>query len=248
MTPEEMFQLWSPPESKWSPWVKPMLFAQTDRYFGEPDVREYNELSWLPPARRLPATAIIVDLPGILSLMMGMTLAHQGYRPIPLYNAVMGSLAVNDLTPLIANLHPATTMLQKMSFRPDAPPAFLIDANRNRNRASPGQFDNNAVLFPQDFPSADFLKGQQIGEILLIAAPNLSTDDDLRHVLLRYQQANITILRKKIDTTEPPMPYPVTQPSLFRNACYRAMVLFGMRPNSAGGFGGLVPVPSSSHG
>lgn len=252
MTPEEMFQVWSPPEGIWSPWVKPVAFAQLYQYgvyAGNNREMEDVDLSWVPEATRLPAAAVLVDLPAVESQRVGMALACRGYRPIPIFTAAMGTpMPANDLLPLISSLSRATELLKTLSFPGDAPPAFLIDARRNHNRVSPGQFDNNSVVFPQDFPSADFLIQQHIGEILIIEDPTRMPDVDLQHILLRYQQAGIKMWQKTIYTSQSLAPYIVPRPMWFQVAWYRALVRLGLRPNPAGGFGGLVPVPSSSRG
>jgi hypothetical protein len=40
----------------------------------------------------------------------------------------------------------------------------------------------------------------------------------------------------------------VDRPSAFRSLFYRALTLVGLRRNSAGGFGSIVPQPSQSSG
>ena len=42
-----------------------------------------------------------------------------------------------------------------------APPAFLLDSDRMKAPApDPGRFDNRWLVFPQDFPSAAFLRSR----------------------------------------------------------------------------------------
>jgi hypothetical protein len=46
-----------------------------------------------------------------------------------------------------------------------------------------------------------------------------------------------------------PQPLQVRKPSKFRHLWYRALVLLRLRRNSAGGFGSVIPMPSSGgHG
>jgi hypothetical protein len=40
----------------------------------------------------------------------------------------------------------------------------------------------------------------------------------------------------------------VQRPSSFRNLAYRAFALFGLKRNSAGGFGSIIPVVSAGGG
>jgi hypothetical protein len=67
-------------------------------------------------------------------------------------------------------------------------------------------------------------------------------------VLLRWQQAGIQILACGINDTNQPAPITVNRPSNFRALWYLALVLAGFRRNSAGGFGGVIPMPASSGG
>ncbi|HEY9421285.1 MAG TPA: hypothetical protein VIW92_07725, partial [Thermoanaerobaculia bacterium] len=69
--------------------------------------------------------------------------------------------------------------------------------------------------------------------------------DDLAHALRRWQEAGIAIYLQDPDRDEPPRPLDVRRPSSFRSLFYRALALAGLRRNSAGGFGGIIPQPSS---
>ena len=72
--------------------------------------------------------------------------------------------------------------------------------------------------------------------------------NDLAHILLRWQEAGIRILGCEASGDKQPEPVQVEKPNNFRALWYRAMVLAGLRRNSAGGFGAIVPEPSSSGG
>lgn len=109
---------------------------------------------------------------------------------------------------------------------------------------APGRFDNRWLVFPQDFPSANFFLSRAIQTLLLVQEKDQPLAD-LAHVLLRWQEAGIRLLLKN-----PLLPAPVTdlhvhRPSQFRSIWYRVMALAGLRRNSAGGFGSIVPQASS---
>ena len=90
---DEIFRIWAPPESPWSPWAKPVLFSFMDSAFGVPHVRSIVfDGGWVPAPG---STAIVVDLPGEEGVMWGLKLAGLGYRPVPLYNALpFGTVAL----------------------------------------------------------------------------------------------------------------------------------------------------------
>ena len=59
---------------------------------------------------------------------------------------------------------------------------------------SPGKFDNRWVVFPQDFPSATFLRSRGVADVLLIHSGK-SVQEDLAHVLLRWQQGGLRMMQ-----------------------------------------------------
>ena len=84
-------------------------------------------------------TALIVDLPGESGVLEGLALAKMGYRPVPLYNGVYGpnrSSMVIDVAPIANALFLGADDLVSMSIRADAPPVFLLDANRMQFHSS----------------------------------------------------------------------------------------------------------------
>ena len=112
----------------------------------------------------------------------------------------------------------------------------------------PGRFDNRWAVFPQDFPSASFLMSNGVRAVVLGQRLADEPQRDLAHVLLRWQEAGIQILLGALQRDASPEPIRVSRPGQFRALWYRALVLAGLRRNSAGGFGAVVPVPSQSSG
>ena len=92
MTPQELYEIWAPPASIWSPWAKPVLFAQMHlgkRPKNDPPEQQVTfeplaSLDWVSSYRE--DSAIVLDLPGETAIETAMQLAHLGYRPVPLYN------------------------------------------------------------------------------------------------------------------------------------------------------------------
>lgn len=247
MTAPIEFDVWAPADAAWSPWVKPVLFAHfrnnpVSPFLSKEDVSAREITNWI--VRADGSEGLVLDVAGKIAITAGVELARKGYRPIPLFNGCPGLGAVRDMEPLIDHLILATSDLRHVQLPQSAPPAFLLDSYRLDGVPSPGKFDNRWVTVPQDFPSANRLAAAGIKRMQVIRnRPN----DDLAHVLLRWQQGGLALTFR-----EPPYAtsssLTVTPPSRFRSFLYRALVFAGLRRNSAGGFGSVVPDPSTAGG
>ncbi|MCL2320720.1 MAG: hypothetical protein FWC47_01285 [Oscillospiraceae bacterium] len=233
------YKKWAPDNAKWAAWVKPVLFAGSPNY-------SYIELS-IPKVSWLfddfGDTAIIVDLPGKTGVEMGLGLARLGYRPVPLYNGVDGpnrySMIV-DVYDIICALYSGAEELSSLYLRDDAPPAFLLDSNRMNGNVIQGKFDNRWCIFPQDMPSATFLLHNGIKKIIVYTQ---TKQNDLTHILLRYQEKGIVIFT--CDMSGNLKKETISKPSRFKSLFYRFLVISGLKRNAAGGFGSMIPEPSS---
>lgn len=259
MQPRDLFAIWAPSNAVWSQWAKPVIFAQlTPNYPVTPVSNDAHILdtSWCPAPTE--HTAIIVNLEGPASVFMGLALALRGYRPVPLYNSCDGPGAVVPLKEIVSELVSGASLLQQQNLDPAAPPAFLLDANRMAALApQPGQFDNRWVVFPQDFPSAVFLRSQQIEKVLLLQRNRTSADVDLTMVMRPWKQAGLELLVKDPFTTgstvaaSPAEPTPLDMGGPSRLWMWSRLFFLsslGLRRSNAGGFGSVVPMPSSSGG
>jgi hypothetical protein len=249
MTPSELYKLWAPDDALWSNWAKPVLFAESStRVTFQPVVLRSLDVDWAPSSEA--GTALILDIEGVQAVWTGVALAARGYRPVPLFNGASGPSAVVDVGRVAGALHAAADDLAGARIAPDAPPVFLLDTHRSGGSAivSPGRFDNRWVVFPQDFPSANFLLAHGIRAVLLVQAGATSPQSDLAHVLLRWQEAGLAMWGCDVLNNPKPAALLVQRPGNFRRLWYRALVLAGLRRNSAGGFGAVVPQPSQSSG
>ena len=259
MQPRDVFAVWAPGNAIWSQWAKPVIFAQlSPNYATVPLASDPRTLdtSWCPaPADH---TAIIVNLDGAESVILGLALAQRGYRPVPLYNSCDGPGAIVPLREIVGGLVSGVELLQQLNLDPAAPPAFLLDARRMAPPApAPGQFDNRWVVFPQDFPSAVFLRAQQIERVLLLQRNRTTADPDLTMVMMPWKQAGLQLLVKDPfsagSTVEAapaaPAPLDMRPPSrLWMWSRLFFLSSLGLRRSNAGGFGSVVPMPSSSSG
>ena len=253
MDGSQLFEVWAPQDSVWSQWAKPACFAQLP-----PDAPGMPVYSAEPEARGFDAgpidtwTAFVVDMPGVRSVEIGLGLARAGYRPVPMFNTAYHAAAIVPVAEILRKLHKAEPEMRSLAIAADAPPAFMLDARRLEpsTQAAPGKFDNRWVVFPQDFPSANFLLSRGIRQVILLQSDSLQDKPrlDLAHVLRRWQEAGLQLYVQDPDGQQAPRPLTVERPSSFRSLFYRALTLVGLRRNSAGGFGSVIPVPSSSSG
>jgi hypothetical protein len=249
MTNEECFAVWSPEGVEWSAWAKPVLFASmAQQHIVDALPVDWRplDMSWAPSASE--RTAVVVDVPGATSIAVGLALADRGFRPVPLFNATAGQSALVDVEQIMRALHAAALQLREMRIKADAPPAFLLDADRMKpaTPAAPGKFDNRWVVFPQDLPSANYLLSRGIGGAVVLMRNEKKPAEDLSHVLYRWQQGGVAIAFADLAQPDRPRPLEVKRPGWFRVAWYRAITSMGLRRNNAGGFGAIIPIPTSS--
>jgi hypothetical protein len=257
MTGRELYEMWAPEGDEWSPWVKPVLFTEMEDLPLPVAARPAeSDLHCSAGFRR--DTALVLDLPGLQSLMAAFSLAKDGYRPVPLFNTTSGRR--QRVPPSRCVLASVPAMVQVLSAPPpdyvrnaiigDNPPAFLLDSHRLSpdNRPAPGMYDNRWIVFPQDFPSAAFLKSRGITQAIVIQEGYGSPADDLAHVLRRWQEAGISLFVQEAGESSSLRPIEVQPPSGFRSVIHRVLVLMRLRRNSAGGFGSLIPIPGEGGG
>jgi hypothetical protein len=254
MTKHEIFEVWAPPGGIWSDWVKPVLFA-----------RMQSEVEYVADPPRLPSdpqiryeqeSALVIDLPGALGVEVGIIAAKNGYRPVPLYNALpapnenplgLTGATVPGITGVMYSLAAATPVLSSLSLPSAAPAAFLLDANRRggMGKPRPGMFDNRSVSFTTDFPSATYLSVQGISKVYLVQETGAAPQPDLAHTLLKWQENGIQIFAKTLMNPEVLEPLRIARPSHFGRIWYRVLLALGLQSDRLGGFGGIVPDPSS---
>jgi hypothetical protein len=257
----ELYGVWAPANANWSPWVAPALFAQIacDESGVGAGLREgVSSAPWFE-AQADSATAVVIDLPGAAAFRLAMQLGGIGYRPVSLVNASpqrtttlsgreVPPNVVLDMGELVREVCSGTEVLKSLALPPNAPPAFVLDANR-RSGTRPlrdEMFDNRWIVFPQDFPSARFLAEHGIRRVILVQAGSSQPQEDLAHVLLRWQQAGIPVAVKLSGAAGAPVEIRVSRPWRFKAMWYRALAAIGFHRSGAGGFGSMVPGSGSA--
>jgi hypothetical protein len=258
MNKEEIFTIWAPENSIWSRWSKPILFAHLDSALSHIQVPNApGDVTWSPPPDE--RVAVVLDMPGAEGVLTGLALAGRGYRPVPLYNALplpfgeslltpatCSRVAAVDVLPIISALRTGAKLLAQLALPSDAPPVFLLDANRKGTRKMiPEEFDNRSVSFTTDFPSANFLASQSIQRVLLVQKQVLEPQPDFAHTLRRWQEGAITLERIRLEPLSPREPFEVARPAWYGAMFQRALAAIGLRRSITGGFGTWVPDPSA---
>jgi hypothetical protein len=243
-TLEPAFSNWALHRCRWAAWAKPVLFTY-------PEPLGFHPLGDCPYADRLPVAtrreALIVDLPGAESIACGVALARNGFLPVPLFNATTGEgQDVLDLDPILGVLKEAGAQLCALNLPDDAPPAFLIHSRRLDGMPKPNMFDNRWMLFPQDFPSGRLLRSAGIESVTVIRRGDRMRHD-LRGVLRLLKREGVPSSALDIDTgTTRELVHDLSILAVLGD--HIAFVFHGLRENSAGGFGGRVPVPQATSG
>jgi hypothetical protein len=272
MEKEKVFEAWAPRGGVWSPWAKPVLFsflprplsgpappaappteairAPDERLARAPDApRPHFPTQGMPPPEE--GQALVVEMPGPLAVMAGLAVAEMGYRPVPLFNAcpppwaeggVGFAPAAVDVDSILAALMRGAERLRALALPADAPPAFLVDSDRQAPRIPfrPGVFDNRSVLFPTDFPSAAFLTSHGIQGAVLLRPREQPVAWDLARALRPWRSAGLPLREWCLD--QPGTPAPLALPRLWFLTEWgkRLWALLSLRPNPMGGYGGLV--------
>ncbi len=246
---ERLFEIWAPSRGVFSAWAKPLLFAQMDE--GQ-IVRPATDRAApaQPWAARLDGrTAVVLDLPGDASVWHGAALGEAGYRPVPLFNGSDGQQPAVEVRSIMLALQHAAGQVERASIADDAPPAFMLDGRRCDPSVRPGAgwFDNRWVVFPQDFPSGRLLRSRGLERALLVREQGRRLGDDLREVLARWDKDGVELFEVEVGGVEP-VPLKVRAAWGLRPLAAVAMVMLGLRANSAGGFGARVPMPPQGGG
>ena len=247
MKKAELYATWADMESLWSQWTKPVLFAFMDHELSRTDLNPPAvDLSWVPEADA--GVAIVVDLPGAEGITVGIELARRGYRPVPLYNALPFPLPPDptvrtavDVHSILIAMKAASDVLRRLTLPSDAPPAFLLDANRRRSRfrLSVGDFDNRSVCFTTDFPSAQLLSDHGIHTVLLIERDS-HPEADLARVLAGWQQDGLSLFQKDIAYAVGLALLRIEPPRWWQRAWQWITVNAGLHRSASGGFGDII--------
>jgi hypothetical protein len=244
------YDVWAPEGLPWSPWVKPVLFTQSP---GRSETDRDPPPSFPPElAEEFARTrqALTLDLRDEHGVLVAAQLLGAGFRPVPLYNTSHAPGSLLELDEILHAMEDMTPALGESRLLPDAPPVFLLDYRRTLEgrKLSAGQYDNRWVVFPQDFPSARYLKEQRIEGVVHVTEVGHPPQEDLAHVLLRWQEEGVRMRSLTLRPLDGPRDLEVQRPGWYKSLFHVFQVKLGLRRNSAGGFGAMIPTANSGGG
>ena len=219
MNSKELCQIWMPSEE--SAWT---IFAERSLFANEGDVDELpfnlTKIPSIPPEiTRLHngQTAIIVDLPGTVGVKIGLGLANEGFRPVPLYRPIpfhneihenneLHEAKIDKLDNVIKNqpivnaLVLSASILRDLEIDPDAPPAFLLDYDRNKviddhvDTVDDHEevTDDRWRLNFETLPEASYLISNKIKRLVVWTKHKMNRD--LEPIINSYRDAGVEIL------------------------------------------------------
>jgi hypothetical protein len=197
------------------------------------------------PGDRLADVVVVVDLSGAEGALLGVALAGHGFSPVPLYNGLWHEQAVIDTGPVMAALVDGARLVHEVPA--DAPPAFLLDADRlGVGRAiRPGDFDNRWFSTPTDFPSPEVLWGAGLRRLVLVQRSKRWPAADLAPTLIAFQQRGLQLFLLRVGAPAGRALAPLSSvrppwPVRLGHRIHR--LLFPRRDDGA--FGLRVPLPS----
>lgn len=191
MIGKDIYKIYTPYGAKWTEWIRPVAFVAIDTYNRSP-LSNWIERKNIIINNYDKNTAFFIDLPGKESIEYAISLAHLGYRPIPLFNGTDNQELSNSTTnnELIEScLINGSFKLKNINLSQDANPAFLLDSYRTtRFRTSESIYDNSWDLYAQDIPTIEYFKSNNITTFIIISQ---SVQKDLRKIFFKFQDAGI---------------------------------------------------------
>ncbi len=116
---------------------------------------------------------------------------------MPLYNAVPSPVGVVDLDGIMTALVDGAARLATLPL--EAPPAFLVDADRSSGAQPPaaGRFDNRSFFRSSDVPSAEALSRAGIRRVLVLRGRE-EIALDLEATLFEWQARGMQLWSKVV--------------------------------------------------
>ena len=150
-----------------------------------------------------------------------------------------------DVLDVMVTLAPSVHRLRQRNQAVDDPALLMCDSRRTAARKpAPGEFDNRYFIDDAMIPSADWLKRQGVGKLVLFGESAQSApSNDLSLFINECHQAGFRLLNVALnDPATWAVPLPMMPPPAVR------MAGLSFPKSRIGGFGKRVPVPSESSG
>lgn len=234
VTAEALHGVWAPPaKSPWRPFYKPTLVAAMAvvEKAAMPVRTQDGSLAEtranaLAASISLQNAAVFVDLPGEESVGWASVLAHHGFQPVLTINNWPHQRGILRLErPLGALLYHARGIAD-LRLALDAPPAFILEGTRLKDKSSnprPDEFDNRFFHAITDLPPAALLKSRSIARVIYVSyrgARAGGEEDDLVEYFVQLKAAGLafTYVLPVGGSFEAREVSPVARPTIFSPA------------------------------
>lgn len=258
-SPQRLFDAWGPDsDSPWWPYHCATLFAAVDRI-------PKNQLhpappAWIPewlqsdlavPPWWDPHTFLIIDAQGSTSLAVAAPLVANGLmQPVCTFDNWPHPRGLTRPETVLATLLRYASMVDARPhpLPPHTPPVWICDATRLGTRSGiPEEFDNRYFLDDSILPGPSLLVQAGLRRVVYAGEqPTLPPSADLGEYLQSLAAAGLELEQVGLATTDQweaqPLPLRLPTDKAGRIRFRRQ----GYFRSTAGGFGHLVPSPSSS--
>lgn len=256
-TARTLFEIWAPAlDSPFEPYHCVTLFAALDRANIAPhplassSAQSVEAVQVLRPTSELldvqwltQSTMVVIDLFGPSTVALGARFVQRGCQPVCTFDNWPHPRAVLKPQFTLAALlrHAPVVAAARPLVQVASPPVWLCDRSRLvGSRPSPGGFDNRYYLDDTLLPGTQFLQRNGIGRIVVIGpARDAVLSPDLNAWLADRARDGLEVFAASVDD-----PHLDVRPVTPKRTHFPRV---GSR-SDAGGFGSLVPEPSSSGG
>jgi hypothetical protein len=263
--PESLFDVWGPPPgSPWAPYHCVPLFAAlqtlTRGTFGPTEdatARQHFENSPVleaavqarPFGHKWAAEGawVILDLHGPASVALAVGFVAAGFQPVCTFDHWPHPRALLKPEFILSQLlrHAGSIARLRPALRFDAPPLWICDSARfGVRRGRPNEFDNRYFLDDSILPSKQALAEAGVGHIIcLVPSATVRPTQDLCAYFRDLRAEGFTNIHGAALDDPDLTPFNF-HPDVFQIRFDR----YGYVRSNAGGFGRLIPEPSSSSG
>lgn len=261
-----LHDVWSPPPaSPWSGFHRPTLFAALDSIpeatiWPAKPIGFEDETAARPPAWLDRATALVLDLPAGASVAWAALASLRGpHEPVATFNNWPHPSALVPMWDALGALlyyapwQAEARMLRRTASGP-APPALVLDRRRLGPRAGePKEFDNRYYLLESDLPTAAMLRRAGVERVVYVRPDDATVPDEPDDVnrYLHEVAKKMPVLLARASTTAWTASAPQAWSPTLRKTPFNTVrdpKFSGFKRAAAGGFGELIPEPSSAGG
>jgi hypothetical protein len=260
LSAEVLYDVWGPvPGSPWESYHCVTLFAALDRLLKtgigptDPSVAAQLEENLGNPAMGKvktpgwagPGVFALIDLPGPQSVTLGAHLIRSGMQPICTFDNwphPAGLLSPEKIVPQLLR-YASLIDSQRHLLSPTSPPVWLCDRNRfGFGPGKPRDFDNRYYLDDSVLPGADILRASGIETVICVVPTSGEIlKDDLRFYFATLKQHGFNTLWTHLTDPELRLMELAVRP-------HKKPAFQEFKRSSAGGFGAMIPEPSSGSG